>query len=151
VYAPDAAGAEEANADTRADGERSADGCCAELAACAGDCDVPRADLARAFSGRRKPLELALGQADLDVAVDDADRCRHGTCLAHATFRFEGNSESLLVGKTVRDERCLERNDGPKVVARFGDFGSDLDHGVAPSFATALAALSSASSTPPTR
>src|SRR5207249_2437593 len=68
------------------------------------------------------------------------------TGLTDVPFRVEPDRDSLSRREAVRDEGRLERNDG----ARLAHLVRDDDHGIAPSFATHRAAVSTASFGPPT-
>src|SRR5262249_60780152 len=101
-----------------------------------------------------KPLQFALREPNQDLAVDDADGRRHGARLAHGSFRFDRDVEPCSLREPVRHKCRLEANDRCCLaVIELGlrNLGTDLDHGVAPRLETARAAVSSASSTPPTR
>src|SRR5262245_22562870 len=154
MNASDAAGSDELDPDPSADRERPADRRCPEPAANAGDCQIARPDLAGLSAGGCKPLQFARREPNQDLAVDDADRRRHGARLAYGSFRFDRDVEPCSFREPVRHECRLEANDRCCLaVIELGlrNLGTDLDHGVAPRLETARAAVSSASSTPPTR
>ena len=113
--------------------------------------EVARADLARVG---REAAELLLREPDAELPVEDADRGRHGACLADAPLALEPHLDALPGREAVRDERRLERDDRPSfgqcVVDLFGDPDRIL-HGIEPSCATQRAAAAIASSGPPTR
>jgi len=94
---------------------------------------------------------LAGVEADLYPAVEDANRCRYRTRLPNPPLGLDPDVEPFAGGKAMGDERGLERDDRPPGVERVTHLGRELDHGVAPRLATHRAAVSSASSTPPTR
>ena len=105
----------------------------------------------RRVAGRGEALELVGSKADPDLSVEDAHRCRNRTLFADPPLGLERDVETLAGGEAVRDERRLERDDGPSGVDGVAHLGGEFDHGVAPRFDTHRAAVSSASSTPPTR
>ena len=109
----------------------------------------------RASAVEAAELVLALGEADAEPAVEDADRRRHRARLAHAPLALEPDLDALAGREAVRDERRLERDDGAPVGERVADLVRDgeqeLLHGIEPSCATQRAAAASASSGPPTR
>ena len=137
------AGTQEANAGAATDGERAADGGRADAALHRARCEVAGTNLAR---GRVEPRELVAGQTDADLPVQNSDRRGDCTCLAHRSLRVEADRDAVSVGEAVRDEGRLERDDG----ARLAYLVRDDDHGIAPSFATHRAAVSTASSGPAT-
>src|SRR5262249_46381972 len=106
--------------------------------------EIARADLPRA---RAEPLELARGEPDDDLAVENADRGRDRAALADGGLRREPDRDALPGREAVRHERRLERDD----VLRRAPLVRDADHGIAPSFAQHRAAASRPSSGPPTR
>ena len=151
VDAAEPAGAHEADPDRAAGRERAADGRRADRVLDERGGEVARADLARVGV---EALELVLGEADPEPAVEDADGRRHGAGLADAALALEPDRDALAGGKAVRDQRRLERDDGSPLGERLPDLGGHDDqilHGIDPSFATQRAAASSASSGPPTR
>ncbi len=90
------------------DRERAADGGGADRALHLGRRQVARADLPRV---RAEPCELRLRQTDDDLAVEDADRRRHGAAGAHLPLRLETDLDALARREAVRDERRLQRDD----------------------------------------
>ena len=148
VHAADSAGAQEADAGRPAGRECSADRRRADGALDDAGGQVTWSDLPR-LGG--EPLELLRRQPDADGAVQHPDGCREGARLADSLLRLERNLDSLAGWESVRHERRLERDDRLAPFERACDFPGDLDHGIAPSFATHRAAASAASSGPPTR
>src|SRR5262249_25300949 len=135
------------------DRERAADGGRADRALHDGGSQVAWPELPRRGV---EPCQLVRRQPDDDVAVEHADRRRHGTRLPDPPPRGErhlgalpgrGALRALTGREAVRDERRLERDDRPRLAHLIGD----ADHGMAPSRATQRAAASSPASTPPTR
>ncbi len=149
--AADAAGSHEVDVCRRTDGERAADRGRPEHAGRDADGQVAGAGFARRVAGRCEALELARVEADLHPPVEHAHRSRHGARFADPPLRFEGDVETLDPGKAVRDERRFEPDDRAPGVERVAHLRRHLDHGVAPRCETHRAAVSSASSTPPTR
>ena len=148
--AAEAAGAHEADPDRAAGGERAADRRRADGALDDRGGEVARADLARVGG---EAAELLLREADAQLAVEDADRGRHRAGVADAPLALEPDLDPLAGREAVRDERRLERDDGPPVGERVADLVRDPDrilHGIEPSCATQRAAAASASSAPPT-
>src|SRR6266700_8004358 len=88
-----------------------------------------------------------LAEAHADLAVEHADRRGHRTHVAHRALGFEPDFDTLRGGEPVRDQRGLQRDDR-LCPAHF--VGDDDGHGMAPTCATQRAAVSTASSGPPT-
>jgi len=137
VHAADAAGAEEPDAGRPAGGERSAHGRRADSPL--GDCcsEVAWPDLARLG---REPLQLGVREADPECTVEHADGRRHRTRCTDTLRRLDADGHALARREPVRNERRLERDDGRAPPQRIRDLGRDLDHGIAPSWATQRAA-----------
>ena len=73
-----------------------------------------------------KRRELLFGQPDADRAVEDADRRRHGTCVAHAPLALEPDRDAVGRREPVRDERRLECDDRTPFGDRRGDLLRDM-------------------------
>ena len=114
--------------------------------------EVARPDLA--CLRRRSATSSSSVSPTRSSAVEDADRRRHRARVPDAALALEPDRDALAGRKPVRDERRLERDDGPPLRQRLPDLVRDADqvlHGMEPSFATHRAAAASASSGPPTR
>ena len=147
MHPAEPAGRHEPDPRGAADGESAADGSGSDGALHDGDCKVARADLA---CGRVEALELGRGESDADLPVEHADRGRHRTAVAHGSFRFAPDLDSLSGWKPVRDQRGLESDDSALLAKRLHNLVGD-DHGIAPSRAQQRAAASRPSLAPPTR
>ena len=112
VDAADATGRHDAQPGGARDRERPADRCRADGALDASGGEIARADLARV---RAEPLQLLRPEADPHDAVEDADRRRHGAGVADAPLGLEPDRRAFARREAVRDERCLERDDGLRV------------------------------------
>src|SRR3990170_4076652 len=124
--AAESAGAHEANADRTRGGERTAHGGGADRALHCARGEVARTDLAGVG---REALELVLPEADADATVEDADGRRHGARPAHAPLALEADLDAVRRREAVRDERRLERDDGPPFGERGRDLVGDLQQG----------------------
>jgi hypothetical protein len=144
VDAADSAGAHETDAGLAGHGERPTDSRRSGLAGGDAGGQVARADFPRVG---REALEVLHGQADADLAVQNADGCRNGSRLAHAPLTLERNLDTFSGREPVRDERRLEGDHGGRVPHLVGH----PDHGIVPICPTQRAAASIASSGPPTR
>src|SRR5262249_50264300 len=135
----------EADPGDAADSEGAADGRRADGALDRRGRQVPWPGLARLG---REAGELVLGQSDPHAAVEDADRRGQGADGPDPLLRREVDLDSDPGREPVRDDRGLERDDRPPSRDRLLNLARDLDHGIAPSFATERAAASTASSGP---
>ncbi len=97
----------------------------------------------RPSSARREP--------DHELAVEHADRRRHGVRLAHGALGGEPDLDAFARREAVGDERRLERHDTAALVECGRHLVGEPDHGIAPSRAQQRAAAASPSSAPPTR
>ena len=115
--------------------------------------DQRRGEVARPELPRRgvEPAELGLGQTDHELAVEYADRRRHGAALANRPFGREADLDAFAGRKAVRDERRLQSHDAVAGLESRCDLGTEADHGIAPSCSQQRAAAASPSSGPPTR
>lgn len=68
--------------------------------------------LRRVMSLARQALQRISGDADHDAAVDQGDRRRHSTSLAHHRLDLAGHGEILWVGHPMRDDRRFQGDDG---------------------------------------
>ena len=92
--------------------------------------------------------ELVLGQADDDLAVERADRRRHGSAVPDRLLGGEADLDSFAGREAVRDERRLERDDAAPGRLRLANVVGEPDHGIDPSFAQQRAAAASPSAGP---
>ena len=124
----------------------------APRAPCAAQAARSRGPTLRASGESPEALELLLGEPDLDDAVDDADRRGHGPGRADAPLGLGRDQRAFAAREAVRDERRLERDDGPAGLERRAHLRMDADQvrsrprhqGIAPILATQRAAASSA-------
>ena len=80
--------------------------------------EVARPDLARL---RSEAAELLLRQADAEQPVEHADRRRHRARAPDAPLALEPDRDAFAGREAVRDERRLERDDGPPLRQRLPD------------------------------
>ncbi len=119
MNAAEPACSQEADADGVGDRQRAAHRRRADRALHGARSEVARPQLARV---RGEPLELLGSQPDDDAAVEDADRRRGRSRVAHRGFAREAHLDARGRGEPVRDERRLERDDRPLL----GEGGLDL-------------------------
>ena len=148
MNAADPAGRHESDSGHAAGGEGAADGGGPDRSLDDAGREVARPDLARVAG---EALQLARRETDADSAVEDADCRGRRAGLANAPVGLEPNRDTVARGETVRNERRLERDHRVPPPERVRDLAGDLDHGIAPSWATQRAAACAASSAPPTR
>ena len=86
--------------------------------------EVARAELARVG---RESLELVRRQPDDDPAVEHADRRRRRARGSDGRLAGTSHVEPVRRGEAVRDERRLERDDGPLLGQRGRDLVGDAD------------------------
>jgi hypothetical protein len=153
VDAADPAGAHEPDAEQPADRQRAPDGGGAERALGQARPDVPGADLAGFLAGRGEPLQLGLAQPGHHLAVGQPDRGRHRPGRADLRLGGQRRGQALAVREPVRDQRGFQRHHRPAILQCLGDLSGHpgLDHGIAPSTATARAAAVRPRVTPPSR
>jgi hypothetical protein len=75
-------------------------------------------------------LELFVGQADADLAVDEGDGGRHRAGVADHLLDFACGLHVLRVGHAVRDDGRFEGDDRLAGRARGLDFGGKLEEGL---------------------
>jgi hypothetical protein len=121
VHAADPARSHEPDVDRSAHGECAPDRRCTDGALRDARSEVTWPDLA---CGAVEADELVLGEADDDLAVENADRRRDGARGAHPLLGLQPHGEAFPGGKAVRDERRLERDDRPGLA----HFVSDSNH-----------------------
>ena len=68
-------------------------------------------------------LALAAREPDQRHAVDDRDRCRHGTARANLRLELARDGQALRPRKPVGDDRALERDDRTPRRQRVGHLG----------------------------
>ena len=117
-----------------AGGERPADGGRPDGSLDDARREVARPDLARV---RGEALELARREPDPDRSVEHADRRRYRAGLANEPLGLKADLDALAGRKAVRDERRLERDDGPRRPSASVTSRETSDHGIAPSWADA--------------
>ena len=149
--AADSPGAEKSNPGQGARRQRPAHRSSAKHALGDADGEVTGSRLACRIARSGETLELVCRESDSHAPFEDTHRGRHRAGFADPPLGLERDVEPFAGGKTVGDERRLERDDGSPGIERVAHLRRELDHGVAPRFATHRAAVASASSTPPTR
>src|SRR5262245_10103117 len=148
MHAAEAAGRHEPNAHVTAHRERPADGRRARRALRNGGGEVARPELA---CRPVEALQLALVEADDDLAVEDADRGRDRAALANGRLRGEADADTLARREAVRDERRLQGHDPAPEAECPGYLRRAPYHGSAPMWAQQRAAASTTRPGPPTR
>ncbi|MCY1505943.1 hypothetical protein D9M68_401730 [compost metagenome] len=110
VHATDAAGRKDANAGAGSGNHRRGNGRCARAALGDREREVGARDLHRTFR-LRQLLELGVIKADMQHAMDDGDRCRHGTLFADDRFDAAGHVQIAGIGHAMGDDGRFQRHD----------------------------------------
>ena len=87
--------------------------------------EVARPDLARAGV---EPRQLLLVESDPQLAVEHADRRRHGAARPYPPLRLAPDLDALARREAVRDQRRLERDDRAARGERLAHLLGDPDH-----------------------
>ena len=123
--AADAAGRENPDPGGSRNRKRAADGRGAD-----GALNRSRREVARPGLPRLRPeaSQLLRSQPDAHLSVEDADRRRNRTRLAHLPLGLETDLDAFAGREAVRHERRLERDDSAARGERFADLFGDADH-----------------------
>ena len=73
--------------------------------------------------GLGKGAKLRIFQTDMQIAVDDGDRCRGGTGCTHIGFDGSRDFKILRIRHAVGDDRAFKGDDGRAGSLGGGDFG----------------------------